>query len=37
MNGKCFFHISDMKLFSDHVANAEIYRCGVESAAGLAM
>ena len=37
MKGKCFNHVWDMNLSFDHVANAEIYRWGVEDAAGLAM
>ena len=37
MDGKCFFHVCDMKLSFDHVANAEIYKWGVEDAAGLVM
>ena len=37
MEGKCFFHVCDMKLSFDHVANAEIYKWGVEDAAGLVM
>ena len=36
MKGKCFIHVWDMKPSFDHVANAEIYRWGVEDAAGLA-
>ena len=35
MEGNFFFHACDMKLSFDHVANAEIYKWGVEDAAGL--
>ena len=36
MEEKCFIHILGIKLSFDHVANAEIYRWGVENVAGLA-
>ena len=32
-----FYPCLNIKLSFDHVANAEIYRCGVEFAAGLAV
>jgi hypothetical protein len=37
MKGICFVHVLYIKLCFDHVANAEIYRWGVENAAGLAV
>ena len=36
MKGKCLIHVRDIKLSFDHIANAEIYRWGVEVAAGVA-
>ena len=37
MKENFLIHVSDMVVCFDHVANMEIYRCGVDKAAGLAV
>ena len=34
---KCFFHVWDITESCDHVINEDIYKCGVDLAAGLAV